>query len=73
MAAIVGAKEGGPVDVGMVAGEEVVEQVGGLQQAGVEAWGCGLCQGHLSVAMAVVVVVVASTVVGRVPPINREL
>ncbi|MQM23171.1 hypothetical protein Taro_056234, partial [Colocasia esculenta] len=59
MVAIVGAKEGGPVD-------EVVEQVGGLEQADVEAWGCGLCQGHLPAAAAVVVVAVAGTVVGRV-------
>ncbi|MQM05257.1 hypothetical protein Taro_038067 [Colocasia esculenta] len=46
--------------------KEVVEQVGGLEQAGVEAWGCGLCQGHLPAAAAVVVVAVAGTVVGRV-------
>ncbi|MQL92172.1 hypothetical protein Taro_024793 [Colocasia esculenta] len=46
--------------------KEVVEQVGGLEQAGVEAWGCGLCQGHLSAAVAAVVVVVAGTIVGRV-------
>ncbi|MQL86476.1 hypothetical protein Taro_019005 [Colocasia esculenta] len=64
MAAIVGAKEGGPVDVGVVAG--VVEQVGGLEQAGVEAWGCGLCQGHLPTAAATVIVAVSGTVVGRV-------
>ncbi|MQM12633.1 hypothetical protein Taro_045551 [Colocasia esculenta] len=89
MVAIVGVKEGGPVDVGVVAGgviweitkswptscssskayrasgEEVVEQVGGLEQAGVEAWGCGLCQGHLPAAVDVVVIAVADTVVGR--------
>ncbi|MQM21687.1 hypothetical protein Taro_054731 [Colocasia esculenta] len=59
MVAIVGAKEGGPVD-------EVVEQVGDLEQAGVVAWGCGLCQGHLPAAAAAVVVAVADTIVGRV-------
>ncbi|MQM02584.1 hypothetical protein Taro_035351 [Colocasia esculenta] len=62
MVAIVGAKEGGPVDASVV---EVVEQVGDLEQAGVGAWGCGLCQGHLPAAAAAVVVVVADTVVGR--------
>ncbi|MQL78062.1 hypothetical protein Taro_010485 [Colocasia esculenta] len=44
---------------------EVVEQVGDLEQAGVVAWGCGLCQGHLPAAAATVVVAVADTVVGR--------
>ncbi|MQL96232.1 hypothetical protein Taro_028903, partial [Colocasia esculenta] len=84
MVAIVGAKEGGPVDVGVVAGgviweitkswptscpssKEVVEQVGDLEQAGVVAWGCGLCQGHFlaAAAAAVVVVTIAGTVVRR--------
>ncbi|MQL98202.1 hypothetical protein Taro_030906 [Colocasia esculenta] len=59
MVAIVGAKEGGPVD-------EVVEQVGDLEQAGVVAWGCRLCQGHLPAVVAAVVFAVAGTVVGRV-------
>ncbi|MQL96273.1 hypothetical protein Taro_028945 [Colocasia esculenta] len=58
MVAIVGAKEGGPVD-------EVVEQVGDLEQAGVVTWGCGLCQGRFPAAAAAVVVAVADTVVGR--------
>ncbi|MQL82394.1 hypothetical protein Taro_014867 [Colocasia esculenta] len=43
----------------------VVEQVGGLEQAGVEAWGCGLCQGHLPAAVAAATVAVAGTFVGR--------
>ncbi|MQM04588.1 hypothetical protein Taro_037394 [Colocasia esculenta] len=43
----------------------VVEQVGGLEQAGFEAWGCGLCQGHLSDDVAAATVAVAGTVVGR--------
>ncbi|MQL94745.1 hypothetical protein Taro_027404, partial [Colocasia esculenta] len=50
------------MDVGVV---EVVEQVGDLEQAGVVAWGYGLCQGHLPATAAVVVVAVADTVVGR--------
>ncbi|MQL79894.1 hypothetical protein Taro_012343 [Colocasia esculenta] len=58
MVATVGVKKGGTVD-------GVVEQVGGLEQAGVEAWGCGLCQGHLPAAVAAATVAVAGTVVGR--------
>ncbi|MQL83375.1 hypothetical protein Taro_015859 [Colocasia esculenta] len=63
MVATVGAKEGGSVDVGV----EVVEQVEGLEQAGVEAWDCGLCQGHLPAAVvtAAVAVAVVDTVAGR--------
>ncbi|MQL97860.1 hypothetical protein Taro_030556 [Colocasia esculenta] len=56
MAATVGVKEGGM---------EVAEQVGALGLQDVVAWGCGLCQGHLPAASAVVVVAVAGTVVGR--------
>ncbi|MQM22545.1 hypothetical protein Taro_055597 [Colocasia esculenta] len=77
MVAIVGAKEGGPVDVGAVAGGVTWEITKSwplrvhrrrpieLLVAGVEAWGCGLCQGHLSAVAAAVVVAVADTVVGR--------
>ncbi|MQL99921.1 hypothetical protein Taro_032653 [Colocasia esculenta] len=50
----------------MVDDREVVELAGGLEQADVVAWGCGLCLGHSPAAAAAVVAAVADIVVGRV-------
>ncbi|MQM13658.1 hypothetical protein Taro_046584 [Colocasia esculenta] len=56
----------GPLSFWQRVVDDRVEQVGGLEQADVVAWDCGLCQGHLPAAAAVVVVAVAGTTVGRV-------